>query len=509
MEDTLKTEPPVLDHQPCPYCDGKASFNIWADGSFKCHKCGAVPKTHGRMAPPPETPLESKPLPYRNIKQPVLDKYGTTTGVNPVTGEEIRREYHYPHATKYRYLPKDFSKNAGFTADHLFGMDKFNAGSSPCITIVEGEDDAPAAYQMLNGEYPVVAAPGSTISTGLLRKCHSYLDSFSQIIVCGDGDAAGDKMAKRLAVAFPNKVYRVALTKHNDPQDFLAAGDVKDFIQAWRNRTKHVPSGFFNTPDQFKGILAESSTHNFIPTPITELNDVIKGLMQGHLTVITGPEGQGKTEVLRMFEHHILANYKDKRIGVLHMEETKKTCLESYACYVLGKNIRDPEHEIPQKEIDDAITELTKDENLFLFDFNIDEDPLAIMDKVRYLKEACGCDYVFIDPIQQLSYGKNREMSEEQTLSQISVQLERIATDLNVGIIMSTHVNDDGQTRSSRMIGKSASVRIDLKRDHMNADADIRNRTALSVSKNRPTGKTGYGGQIVFDPDSFTLTEDI
>ncbi len=72
---------------------------------------------------------------------------------------------------------------------------------------------------------------------------------------------------------------------------------------------------------------------------------------------------------------------------------------------------------------------------------------------------------------------------------------------------MTTHVNDDGQTRSSRMIGKSASVRIDLQRDHMNTDPDIRNLTRLAVSKNRPTGSTGYGGTVKFDPDTFTLGE--
>ena len=57
------------------------------------------------------------------------------------------------------------------------------------------------------------------------------------------------------------------------------------------------------------------------------------------------------------------------------------------------------------------------------------------------------------------------------------------------------------------MIGKSDSVRIDLKRDHMNPDPDIRNTTTLSVSKNRPTGKTGYGGTLKFDPNTFMLEE--
>ena len=118
-----------------------------------------------------------------------------------------------------------------------------------------------------------------------------------------------------------------------------------------------------------------------------------------------------------------------------------------------------------------------------------------------------GCKYIFIDPIQQLSYGKNSDKTEEQVLSQIAVQLERLATEIDVGIVITAHVNDDGNTRSSRMIGKSASVRIDLHRDHLNEDAEIRNTTTLTVSKNRPMGKTGYGGQLQFNPYTFTLEE--
>jgi replicative DNA helicase len=159
--------------------------------------------------------------------------------------------------------------------------------------------------------------------------------------------------------------------------------------------------------------------------------------------------------------------------------------------------------------VQEAVDSLSDAGNMYFFELGIDEDPLTILEKVRFLTEVYGCKYIFIDPIQQLSYGKTKDSTEEQMLSQISVQLERLATEFNVGIVVTSHVNDDGQTRSSRMIGKSASVRIDIKRDHMNPDPDVRNRTVLSVSKNRPIGPTGYAGTLVFDPETFILQEDI
>jgi hypothetical protein len=38
-------------------------------------------------------------------------------------------------------------------------------------------------------------------------------------------------------------------------------------------------------------------------------------------------------------------------------------------------------------------------------------------------------------------------------------------------------------------------------------DTDARNTTELLVLKNRPTGMTGYAGQLSFDPDTFILSE--
>ena len=504
-----RTDTPIKTHADCPHCSGHECYTLWADGGFFCHQCDAKPDKKERssgMSTEKPTTYEEKLKPYRSIKQKAVDTYGITTSIN-AKGEDVRRVYPYPHKDKYRVLPKDFSKNLGFTTDHLFGMDKFNAGSSKYITIVEGEDDAPSAYQMLGHKVPVVALPGAGVTHKLLQNCHDYLDSFTSIILCVDNDAAGDKAADKIANAFPNKVYRVPLTKHNDPNDFLVAGDETDFVWAWRNaKEKYTPAGIYNTPSQFKDIIREDGINEYAPTPIDELNDKIKGLMKGHLTVITGPEGQGKTEILRWFEYNILKN-SDKKIAVLHMEESKRTCLMSYACYELGQNVRDPDHTVPLADVDKAIDGFTSDERLFLFDFNVDDDPLHILDKVRYFKEACDCDYIFIDPIQQLAYGKEKDSSEERTLSQIAVQLEKLATQLDVGVVMTTHVNDDGQIRSSRMIGKSASLRIDLKRDHLNPDADVRNTTQLSISKNRAMSQTGYGGQVKFDPNTFTLEE--
>lgn len=259
---------PIKTHQPCPDCGHNGCLTIWEDRTFCNSTCGfkwtkpfeeRKDSTYmtGTAKEKLSTVIKDVPTPYRDIPISTVNTYGITTGVDK-NGQTIVRNYPYPSGTKRRVLPKDFSCNAGFKANELFGMDKFNAGTSKSITIVEGEDDAPSAYYMLGEKYPVVALPGASISEALLKNCFDYLDSFEQIVVCTDSDEPGEKAATKLASTFPNKVYRVSMTKHKDPNDFLTHGDQKDFLFAWHNRQKYVPDFVYNTPDQFTDILNES-----------------------------------------------------------------------------------------------------------------------------------------------------------------------------------------------------------------------------------------------------------
>ena len=85
--------------------------------------------------------------------------------------------------------------------------------------------------------------------------------------------------------------------------------------------------------------------------------------------------------------------------------------------------------------------------------------------------------------------------------------LQMMVKDLNFGLIIVSHVNDFGQTRGSRYIGKIADTRIDLTRD-LNASTERdRNTTQVNVSKNRFGAKTGPAGKLYFDTGTFTYSE--
>lgn len=448
---------------------------------------------------------------YRGIDKDVVELYNILTGFDK-EGNQVSRVYNYPHHPKVRILPKDFSKNSGFTLTHLFGMNLWNASSSRILTITEGEDDAAAAYQILGKKYPVVSLPSATAgkSAKFLKHVHDYVDSFQTIVLAFDNDEAGESAATKFAAAFPNKVYRVNMTKHKDACDYLAARDESDFLYAWINRTKYVPEWDVNTTDQFLRILDEGQDWVYVPTGIEAFDDLGLGLMQGGLTVFTAPEGIGKTEFMRMLEYQLVSEHPDIPFAYCHMEETNMRSILGLASYKLGKNVTRRSLITDMSEVKQAIAEITSKENMHQFSIGVDEDPTVLLSRIKYYATVCDCKYIFFEPIQDLAHQRpDPSETAEQFLSKVSVQLSRIASETGVGIVTIAHQNDQGEIRDCRLIGKQASVRVDLTRNILSQDEDERNTTNLTIVKNRPVGPTGFAGQLQFDIDSFTLREKV
>lgn len=496
----MTSEKPIKTHQECPMCGGHGCFSVWANGNGKCHQCNKN-YTPQKRTERIEGKLESKIVPYRNLPEKVVEKYKIKTGYDE-EGKEVRREYKYPHATKYRYLPKDFSKNFGFKANHLFGMDLFNAGSSKSITIVEGEDDAPAAYYMLGGSHPVVALPSASISEELLKKCHDWLDSFREIIVATDNDKAGENAARQLSLTFPNKTYRVSMTKHKDPQEYLANGDKAEFKFAWINRKKYTPDNILNTPDQFIDLFENTPEHQYVQTGIMDLDAKCLGIMRGMFTVIKARTGIGKTELMRYLEHKFIKD--GVKIASWHLEETKLRSLLGLVSYEAEENLTRKDlidSEEKEEKVRKTISSLTENENFYQFFLRDGDGTEELINQIRYFVTVCGVEYIFFEPIQDV-LGNSEEL-----LADLSIRLSKLSAELNVGIVTIAHTNDDNEIKYCRMIGQRAAVILSLDRDTEADDEEMRNITKIKVEKNRPCSQVGFGGMMKFDPETFTMEE--
>lgn len=493
-------------HQSCPDCGGHDCLTLFEDGGTYCHQCFAG---KGNKMESTES-LSLEPRSYRGIDKTICEKYNVLTGIDD-EGKEVSRVYPYPHRPKVRILPKDFTQNKGFTNDHLLGMDFFNAGTSKKLTIVEGEDDWPSAIQMLGDRWPVVALPGAGSIKQVLKnsKCYNYLKSFDSLIIATDGDDAGDKTAEILTKAFPNKCYRVSMTKYNDPNDYLVNGEGSDFLYAWMNAKKYTPPNVLNTPDQFLSLYKDAPDHQYVPTGIEALDDKILGLMQGHFTVIKAPTGIGKSEFMRFLEYQMLD--QGVPIAAWHLEETKVRTLLGLVSYHKGDNLTRQdiiEEKDKDKEVQDAIYDLTKDENFYQFYLDDSEGADELCDQIRYFSEVCGCKFIFFEPIQDV-ISSSSEDGKEQALADLSVRLSKLAASLGVGIVTIAHTNDQGEPKYCKMIGQRASVIIDLSRDKQSSDPDESNTTYLEIQKNRPASIEGPAGAMLFDLKTFTMNEKL
>ena len=521
-----------ISHQPCPHpdCNSSDAFSYNTEKMVgRCHSCErAYPakgarysdedleryplqqKDHTDMGFIPKNispNLASKFVGMRGITQQTMEFYGVKT-FGDQSGP-VKQEYIYPSGgKKIRYWPKSFSAD-NLKMDELFGMNLWNAGSARYVTVCEGEVDAMSAYQMLKGSYtnPVVSLPSASPSKGLWEKCKDWLDSFEKIILSVDSDDAGNAIAAKMANLFPNKVYRVPHDKFKDANEFLEAGQQSAFKSAWYSAKKFVPENILNTTDQFLSLYRDTPEHQYVPTGIQALDDKIMGLMQGHFTVIKAPTGVGKTEVMRYLEYNLLQ--QGVPFASWHLEETKLRSLLGLVTYHTGTNVtrRDliDEEEVGDL-IEDAITDLTKDEKFFQFYLPDGQGSDELIDQIRFFREACGCRYVFFEPIQDVVAGLTEE-GKEQILADLSVRLSKLAAELNVGIVTIAHTNDNGDPKYCKMIAQRASVIVNLHRDKEAEEVQERNTTYLTVQKNRPCSEEGPAGRLRFNPMTFTLKE--
>lgn len=518
-------------HQPCPYveCGSSDAFSFNTKGYGRCHACErGYPSKYQKFQwvaekyPVPQGTTMTSNVNYisERIETNQKGSYTAMRGISQKTMEDYgvltypdRQEYIYPSGgAKVRKLnEKVFYTKNNFKGDELFGMNLFTAGSSKMVTITEGELDALSVAQMLKSNYtnPVVSLPSATPSKKLWENCTEWLDSFEKIILSVDNDDAGNAVADKVAKLFPNKVYRVPHDRFKDANEFLTNKAGAEFKTAWWNAKKYTPENVLNSTQDFISLYKDTPDHQYIPTGIQALDDKILGLMQGHFTVIKAPTGIGKTEVMRFLEYNMLQHKVP--FAAWHLEETKLRSLLGLVSYELGDNLTRRDL-IAEKNADDAvmgaIERITKDELFYQFYLGDGQGADALCDQIRYFSQACGCKFVFFEPIQDVVSGSSEE-GKEQMLADLSVRLSKLSAELNVGIVTIAHTNDNGDPKYCKMIGQRASVIIDLSRDKEADDLEDRNTTHISVQKNRPCSEEGFAGMMRFNTETFTLREVI
>lgn len=183
----------------------------------------------------------------------------------------------------------------------LFGMD-MTSFNRPLV-ITEGEIDALALYEA--GVSNVVSVPAGCSNLEWINLCWEYLEKFNQIILFGDADEPGLEMisvlSKRLGEdrCMIPKEYPEAIRDGTDLNRICK--DANEILLCYGPEfLKQMVDSC--EPAPIKGVLELSKIAFIDPTTVPRiltripaLDNMIGGLGEGGLTVISGKRGEGKS----------------------------------------------------------------------------------------------------------------------------------------------------------------------------------------------------------------------
>lgn len=504
-------DPFVVVHQPCPLCGSTDAAAFHEDGSGFCFSCN---KTINNSPPKREDMTDTKVLqkvlkPFRSISPATYDFYGVRQAV-----EEGKDPYLVFTRPDNGVLNRNMSKKEFWftgerdeTKNPLFGSDRFGPGSAKAITISEGYLDALSTFEMLGSKYPSVAVQSASSAKAEAAKAFEYLNSFEKIYLAFDGDAPGKEAAKKVAMLFDfNKVNVLDLSDLKDPNGYHMEGKAREFEKLWWNAKRFLPEGILSSFGDFDKVIDDDSEKPSVAYPWQTLQAMTYGIRTGEMVLLTAQEGIGKTEFFRALEYHLLKT-TDANIGFLHLEDGKARTLKGLAGYELKRPVHLPEFAVSKEELKANVRKAaTRDERIHIYSHFGSDDPDDLLGTIRFLAGACECKYIFLDHITLVVSGLQGE-DERKALDYISTRLAMMVEELDFTLFIISHVNDEGQTRGSRNIGKVADLRIDLHRDILSEIEAERNKTYLTISKNRFAGKTGRASCLVFNPETYMISE--
>jgi twinkle protein len=533
----------IKTHQSCPVCKHKKCLTIFTNGTAWCHSHnvdGDKPfkynqeiietKAEVTLSKPDASKYVFGALTDRGISEDTARKYGVKVVYNH---EGKVAEHMYPYysentltASKIRTVAtKDFRWTGTQSEVGLFGENLFKSGGK-FLTIVEGECDAMASYQLMGSKWPVVSVKGGAGNAVKdVKNSLEFVEGFDFVVICFDKDKAGREASKKVArILKPGKAKIMTLPNgFKDPNDMLKANEHQQFMQSFWDSKVYTPSGVINI-SELRDKFHNREHKESVPYPWQDLNQKLYGLRQGELVTLTGGTGLGKSSVTRELEHHLIMNTTDN-VGVIALEEDWRRTVDGILSIEANARLYiDQEREkFSKEELDQLFNVLYDGENKGRvwvhahFGTNSIEE---IFSKLRFMIIGCGCKWVVIDHLHMLVSAVH-EGDERRAIDDIMTRLRSIVEETGAGLILVSHLrrvsSDKGHEqgievslshlRGSQSIAQLSDCVIALERNQQADDKEESNTTRLRVLKSRYTGDVGLSSSLKYDHETGRLHE--
>jgi twinkle protein len=530
-----KSQAKFLRHESCDACGSSDAKAVYSDGSGYCFAC----KSHFKATEPFIESGRGKVLPMTNkaVVEPIKAITGQflsipDRGITKATCEaygvrQTETDHYYPYtdgsgndiAYKIRSVPnKQFRSQGNIKDALLFGQAMWNKGGR-YVTVVEGELDALAAYQMMGSKYPVVSIKNGAQSA--VKDCqaqYEWLDSFETIVLAFDADEPGREAASGVAELFGSKVKIVKFSDtYKDACDYLKDNKGADFVKAWWAAEQFVPDGIIAGSDLLELVmqpLPKAQAHY----PYAGLNGMTGGIRQQEMVVVTAGSGLGKSQFMREIIWQLLCETKEN-IGIMFLEESVKRTALSLMSLAINKPLHLAEVDADDRDKKEAFDKTLGSNRLYFYDCFGSTAIDNIINRVRYFARGLDCRYILLDHVSIVVSDQGHN-DERKALDEIMTKLRMIVQETGVSLFVVSHLrrpdgkgHEEGaatslnQLRGSGSIGQLADMVLGLERAAQHEDPIERNTTRVRVIKNRYSGETGKACAVLYDKYTGRMTE--
>ena len=518
----------------CPKCNGGGkdtetfSINL-ENGAFKCFRSSC--NYHGhfvelardfefrlederqksyRKLPQPKIETKPKAAEYllsRGISEEVTRRYKITTQKNndKVLVFPFYDEQNILQFVKYRKT--DFVKGKDKckewcekdTKPILFGMAQCEDFTR--LVITEGQIDSLSLAEC--GIKNAVSVPTGALGFTWLANCWDWVNKFDEIVVFGDNENGKITLIETLEKRIQGKVKCVRA------EDYLCEKDANDILRKYGKNAilKAVENAELREVKYVKR-LANVEAVNLdelpkIKTGIINFDRVCGGLLRGHVTLLSGKRGEGKSTLMSQFITEALD--QDNAVFVYSGELPNYHFKNWLDLQIAGsKNIEEKTNEYGDKQYF-LLPQTIERINHWYYDKAFIFDNSAITDDeykgiIQVMVDAI-CRYdiklVCIDNLMTaMECDMNTDLYRQQ--STFVKNLEKIAQQYDVAIILVAHPKktngafDNDTVSGSSDITNAVSFVINYERV-IDGDCDGR----LSITKNRMNGKLLTGDNAI------------
>lgn len=526
---------------PCPDCGGSDPLALYDDGHTHCFSCdtttqpgsyngpgGAAPGQHKKKPRGLLKGLEYQALHKRKITEETCRKFGYGIGETSRGKVQVAPYYDADRnlvGQKLRGRDKAFSWRGEVKPQDCrpFGSHVWpETGKN--IVVTEGEIDALAMSQVQGNKWPVVSIPTGAGKKAVRKYMASqleYFEGFDKVIIMFDMDPIGQEAAKAAAEVLGPRAH-IAVLPLKDPGEMLEKGKVKELTDAMWRAKKHQPEGIVDLFSLREEVLKPVEWG--LSYPWDELTDLTFGARLGELIAFGAGTGIGKTDVFTQIMQHFIEEHGEK-LGVFALEQEPQQTAVRLVGKIAKKAFHVPlprdatEEDYSQRKVEIATAwEAHVSEGMvYLYDsFGINEWE-SVASKIRYLRDAEGVRFFFLDHLTALAAGHE---DERKALDNIMAEMGSLVKEVPITIFFISHLatpegtpHEEGgrvkirHFRGSRAIGFWSSYMIGLERNQQAESERVRATTTVRILKDRETGRaTGQTFWLAYDHETGMLS---